>query len=134
MVNSEDLVTIIGGIYDCALDPTGWPEVLSQITRTIGGAYTNISLVDSQTNIGRLVVSSPWDQEQLRILHYDFSVEEIRPVLDVINGDIDTPLTTLTTISEAEFQTSDFAQTVTLYPLLSRIFLHSFRPICAEPR
>ena len=44
LLSLEDLSDLIGRIYDCALDPKGWPEVLADINRRLGFLQATLTL------------------------------------------------------------------------------------------
>jgi DNA-binding CsgD family transcriptional regulator len=104
----EVLSSVISDIYDCALQPEGWTPVLMRINRLMNCAYTTISLSDPQFNQPRMVAHSPWDPIKLKILNEEYGVEGVPGLRDVIFGDVDTPQSTLNTISETEFFATPF--------------------------
>ncbi len=61
-VDNELLSSIIGDIYDCALDSDKWPAVLIRITEAMDAAYTTIALAGTSDNHGRFAAQSPWDR------------------------------------------------------------------------
>jgi DNA-binding CsgD family transcriptional regulator/PAS domain-containing protein len=109
-LSNEALSSIIGDIYDCVMDPAGWPAVLTRITTLMDAAYTTISLANAVTHQGRMAAHSPWDPEQLRVLNEDYGVQGIPGLLGLVMGDVDTPWATLTSMPEDEFQQSPFYQ------------------------
>jgi len=109
-LNNHVLSSIIGSIYDCALNPEGWVAVLTQITNAVDAAYTTIALADTSDNHGRFAAQSPWDQEQMRVLQADYSFDDIPGLKAAVLGDIDTPLATLSSMSERELQQTPFYQ------------------------
>lgn len=106
-VNDETLSSIIGDIYDCVLNPDGWPNVLTRVTQTLDAAYTVIALAGISENRVRLTAQSPWDIERMRALQ-DYSFDEIPGLKATVVGDIDTPLSALSTMSESELQLTPF--------------------------
>lgn len=107
--SDEILSSIIGDIYDCALNPEGWTEVMTRITRTIDAAYTTIALTSVRDSRGRFAAQSPWDAEQLRVLQ-DYELDAIPGLMAAVVGDIDLPQRTLSVVSEAELEESAFFQ------------------------
>jgi DNA-binding CsgD family transcriptional regulator/PAS domain-containing protein len=109
VVDNETLSSIIGDIYDCVLNPDGWPDVLIRVTQTLDAAYTTIALAGTSDNHGRFAAQSPWDPERMRALQ-DYSFDDISGLKAAVVGDIDTPLSTLSIMSESELQQTPFFQ------------------------
>lgn len=109
-LTSEVLSSIIGEIYDCALNPAGWAGVLTRITETIDAAYTTIALASTADNRGRFAAQSPWDPAQMRALQEDYDFDQIPGLKAAVRGEVDVPLTTLSIMSEAELQRTPFYQ------------------------
>lgn len=49
---TEQVASLIGGIYDAALDPTGWRKVLKQVSAFVGGPSASLFCEDSLTKKG----------------------------------------------------------------------------------
>lgn len=109
-LSSEVLGSIVGDIYDCVLNPDGWAEVMIRITETMDAAYTTIALASTADNHGRFAAQSPWDAEQMRVLQEDYDFDAIPGLKAAVVGDIDTPVTTLSQMSEADLQQTRFFQ------------------------
>jgi DNA-binding CsgD family transcriptional regulator len=108
---STDVVSsIIGDIYDCVLNPDGWTGVMSRITTTLDAAYSTIALASTTDSHGRFAAHSPWDPVQMRILQEEYGFDAIPGLKAAVVGDIDTPLATLSWMSEAELQQTPFYQ------------------------
>jgi DNA-binding CsgD family transcriptional regulator/PAS domain-containing protein len=107
-LSNEVLSSIIGDIYDCVLNPDGWVSVLVRITDTIDAAYTTIALANTNDSHGRFAAQSPWDPVQMRILQEDYGFDDIPGLKAAVVGDIDTPLTTLSSMSESELRQTPF--------------------------
>ncbi|RUX24615.1 PAS domain-containing protein [Mesorhizobium sp. M7A.F.Ca.US.011.01.1.1] len=107
-LSSEILCSIIGDIYDCVLDPDGWAGVMIRITGAVDAAYTTIALASTAGNHGRFAAQSPWDPEQMRVLQEDYDFDMIPGLKAAVVGDIDTPVATLSQMSEAELQQTAF--------------------------
>jgi DNA-binding CsgD family transcriptional regulator/PAS domain-containing protein len=106
----ELLSSIIGDIYDCAINPSGWSATLSRVTLALDAAYTTISLANPKDNLGRMAAQSPWDSEQLRILNEDYGIEGVPGLKRVLFNDVDVAWSTLANIPEPEFQQTSFYQ------------------------
>lgn len=109
-LGGEILGSIIGDIYDCVLNPEGWTGVMIRITEAMDAAYSTIALADIAGNHGRFAARSPWDAEQMRVLQEDYDFDAIPGLKAVVAGDIDTPVATLSHMSEAELQQTPFFQ------------------------
>jgi DNA-binding CsgD family transcriptional regulator/PAS domain-containing protein len=111
-VSNEVLSSIIGDIYDCSLNPDRWTAALTRITHEFGAAYTAISLTDPNRieSEGRMAAFSPWDPMRLRELNETYGVDGVPGLREVAYGDVDVPQSTLSQMTEADFQTSDFYQ------------------------
>ena len=107
-LGSEVLSSIIGDIYDCVLNPDGWTGVLTRITESVDAAYTTIALANTNDSRGRFAAQSPWDPERMRVLQEEYGFDDIPGLKAAVIGDIDTPLATLSIISEAELQRTPF--------------------------
>src|SRR4051812_31494392 len=101
-LSSELLSSIIGDIYDCVLNPEGWVGVMTRITKAIDAAYSTIALASTTDNHGRFAAQSPWDPAQMRALQEDYDFDGIPGLKAAVVGDIDTPVATLSHMSEAE--------------------------------
>ena len=109
-INANTLSSIIGDIYDCVINPDGWVDVLNQITRATDAAYTTIALASTHDSHGRFAAHSSWDAEQMRVLQVDYGFDDIPGLKPAVIGDIDTPLTTLSCISEDDLRATRFYQ------------------------
>lgn len=104
----EVLSSIIADIYDCVLNPEGWSGVMTRITEAVDAAYSTIALARTADNHGRFMAQSPWDPAQMRVLQEDYDFDGIPGLKAAVVGDIDTPVTTLSLMSEAELQLTAF--------------------------
>ncbi|MER8752504.1 LuxR family transcriptional regulator [Mesorhizobium sp. M1050] len=109
-LSSDVLSSIIGDIYDCVLNPDGWAGVMTRITEAVDAAYTTIALASTAGNRGRFAAQSAWDPVQMRVLQEDYDFDAIPGLKAAIVGDIDTPVATLSYMSEAELQQTPFFQ------------------------
>jgi DNA-binding CsgD family transcriptional regulator len=107
-IEPELLSTVIGDIYDCALDPGAWSDTLIRITAILDCAYSAVSMTDILQSKPRIQVHSPWDAERLRSLDTDYGIEGVPGLREVAYGELDTPASTLSSVSEEVFHASDF--------------------------
>jgi DNA-binding CsgD family transcriptional regulator/PAS domain-containing protein len=99
---------LVSDIYDCALDPSGWEPTLTRINDALTAAYTSISVAEPGLGSHTLVVNSPWDRGWMTTLFRDFNPLDIPGVKETMAGDVDSPGSTLSVITEPEFQLSRF--------------------------
>jgi DNA-binding CsgD family transcriptional regulator/PAS domain-containing protein len=108
----DALLSIIGDVYECSLQPDNWSAVLTRITTMLNAAYTSLNLVDHKRIdsqfVPRLVVASPWDREMLRRLYAEFSPADVPG--NVFGGDVDAPQSSIDQVGEPVFQASRFYQ------------------------
>ncbi len=45
-MSTEGILELVGSVYDCALDPSGWPVVLEGIAGLVDGINASISVQD----------------------------------------------------------------------------------------
>lgn len=107
VVSNETLSSIIGDIYDCALSPDGWHDVLLRITQTMDAAYTTIALAGTSDNQGRFAAQSPWEPTRMRELEA-YSFDQIPGLKAAVTGDVDTPISTLSLMPESELRQTAF--------------------------
>lgn len=107
-VSSEEVSSIIGDIYDCVICPDGWAAALTRIRDAVDAAYVTIALASTRDNHGRFAAQTAWDPAQMRVLQTDYSFDDIPGLKAAVLGDIDTPSSTLSSLSEVELQQSAF--------------------------
>lgn len=108
--DEEALNTVIGDIYDCALNPDGWPAALARVSRAVNAAYTSLTLAQTEDGRHRMAACSPWDPEQMRRLVAKFPPSQIPGLEPVLRDAVDLPRPTLSVISEEEFHRTAFFQ------------------------
>jgi DNA-binding CsgD family transcriptional regulator/PAS domain-containing protein len=106
----EILSSVIGEIYECALNSDRWERALTLINRKMNGAYTTISLSTPEFLRPRMVAQSAWDPVMLKILNEEYGVDGIPGLRETIAGDIDTPRSTLDQMSRSDFFATRFYQ------------------------
>jgi DNA-binding CsgD family transcriptional regulator/PAS domain-containing protein len=107
-IDTHELSRLIGHIYDCALVPDGWADVLTQINTLIGGAYTTISLGDSTHPHAVMAVFSPWEPGVPDALSSAYGIDGVPGLRDVVYGPIDVPRSALQQANEDAFRGSAF--------------------------
>lgn len=106
--DAEALSSIIGDIYDCILEPAGWTDVLIRITRSVDAAYTTVALASVDDSHGRFAAQSPWDAARMQALQRDYGFDDIPGLRAAVAGEIDSPVATLSIMSEPELQNTPF--------------------------
>jgi hypothetical protein len=100
--------SVVSDVYDCAVQPLGWNAALTRVASLMNAAYATISLADLPHTNPIMAAHSPWDPEMLRVLNEDFGVDGIPGLREVIFGELDQPLSTMSQMSEDVFQESRF--------------------------
>jgi DNA-binding CsgD family transcriptional regulator/PAS domain-containing protein len=109
LINEDNVTSIIGDVYDCILEPSGWSHVLARITLSMNAAYSGLSLSGkSQNSRPRLIAYSPWDPVQLQRLHEDYTLEEICPIDVLLAGDVDVPQTMSINLTDEQRNATKF--------------------------
>jgi DNA-binding CsgD family transcriptional regulator len=109
-LDPETLSSVIGEIYECALNSDGWESALIRINGEMNGAYTNIALSNPEFTQARMAAHSPWDPAMLHTLIEDYGVHGIPGLLELIQGDIDLPASSMDRIGKDVFFASKFYQ------------------------
>jgi len=55
MVSEQELIALVGALYEAALDNDLWPRVLEQIADAIGTAQAAIASADREANIASIM-------------------------------------------------------------------------------
>ena len=87
--------SIVGDIYDCALDPEGWTTALIRVNDAMNAAYTTISLSNPQFIQPRMAGHSPWDPVMLKVLNEAYGIDGVPGLREVAFGSLDEPRLTL---------------------------------------
>jgi DNA-binding CsgD family transcriptional regulator/PAS domain-containing protein len=107
-LNAELLSSIIGDIYDCAINPSGWSAALSRITLALDAAYSTIALSNTTDLHNRMAAHSPWDVEQLNILNDDYGIKGVPGLDQLLILDVDEAWSTMSVMPEHEVQQTKF--------------------------
>jgi DNA-binding CsgD family transcriptional regulator/PAS domain-containing protein len=109
-LNAELLSSIIGDIYDCAINPSGWSAALSRITLALDAAYSTIALSNTTDFHNRMAAHSPWDVEQLNTLNDDYGIQGVPGLDQLLVVDVDEAWSTMSVVPEHEVQQTKFFQ------------------------
>ncbi len=104
----EVFSSIVGDIYDCALNPAGWTGALTRVSAAMNAAYTSISLSNPQFAQARMASHSPWDPVMLKVLNDEYGLDGIPGLNSVLMGSVDEPRSTLNDMSEDVFYATPF--------------------------
>jgi DNA-binding CsgD family transcriptional regulator/PAS domain-containing protein len=74
----------------------------------VDAAYATISLGSETGNQARFAAQSPWDPVQMQNLQDDYGFDDIPGLRPAISGDIDSPVTTFSVMSEADLHDTLF--------------------------
>jgi DNA-binding CsgD family transcriptional regulator len=104
---------LVGKIYDCAANPSLWPEAMESFRHTIDAAYILVGLTDDSAFANNGVPAfnywnTPWDKTWLDDLNPRLSA--IPRINTLYESEIDTVWLQLDTLTEEEFQNSSFYQ------------------------
>jgi DNA-binding CsgD family transcriptional regulator len=72
MTESEQLSELIGEIYDAALDPSLWPDILFNIADFVGGKAAGLLSKDSVSKVGNAYYQFGVDDHYLRLYEETF--------------------------------------------------------------
>lgn len=106
----EVFSSIVGDIYDCALNPEGWTATLTRVSTAMNAVYTSISLSDPHFAQPRMASHSPWNPVMLKVLNEEYGVDGVPGLREVAFGALDEPHSTLNDMTEAVFQATPFYQ------------------------
>jgi DNA-binding CsgD family transcriptional regulator/PAS domain-containing protein len=110
MYSAELISSLIDDIYESALDANQWVGFLNRLNGLLDAAYVGILVTNAQQNMPRMAYNSDWDQHWLDRLFNEFMPKGLPGVENFTYDDLDSPRSTLSRVSEAEFQKSDFYQ------------------------
>src|SRR5262245_49583945 len=67
----EQFSSLIGEIYDAAMQPAGWPQVLAQIARFVGGSAAALYCKDAATKSGEVYYDCGGTDPQYKRLYFE---------------------------------------------------------------
>jgi hypothetical protein len=80
MKTDEAFSTLVGRIYDCALDTFLWPEVLGAITHAVNGRMGDLAVVNPLTGTGQLAAAYNWPDDVRELAYTHSSISPAAPV------------------------------------------------------
>ena len=109
MSEVETVSSLIGDIYDAALDPALWPEVFDGVSAYVGAANTNLCAYDNIRNGADLYFTSAHDSHYKQL--YLDSYSKLNPIFPtVIFKEIEAPLSLADIIPRQELCRSKFGR------------------------
>jgi DNA-binding CsgD family transcriptional regulator len=72
--------TLIGRIYDCALDTSLWSEVLGEITQAVNGCMGDLTVTDPLTGRAQLAASYNWPDDVRELAGKYYPLSPVLPV------------------------------------------------------
>jgi DNA-binding CsgD family transcriptional regulator/PAS domain-containing protein len=108
VLSLEVLSSLIEDVYESALDVNHWIGFLVRLNEVLDAAYVGILVTNTQENTPRMAFNSPWDQMWINRLFNEFLPIGLPGVENFTYDDLDTPRSTLSQMTETEFQKSDF--------------------------
>jgi DNA-binding CsgD family transcriptional regulator len=104
------LLALIGEVYDCAVDAGRWGQLLLRLNHFMNAAYCVIHVARPGHLEPKLLATSPWDVEQLNRAAVEYGESGIPGLEQVGDFDVDSAQSTLSRISEQEFEKTAFFQ------------------------
>ncbi len=109
----DEFESILGDVYDCAVNPDLWPQTLERIRANLGFAYVMFGYADLS-----MPSSDGIPMQQLRSTAWDDAwFQRLPSILHTIpgigshwRGGVDVPWVQMEQLDEAEFQRSEFYQ------------------------
>lgn len=92
--HTDPIDTLVGQIYDCAVNPDGWPHALASLSDLLGCSYTSLHSFHKQPAWQvESVYHSPWDARMIaRVTDY---LADIPALDELVLGPLDNPIATL---------------------------------------
>lgn len=103
----DEFSDIVGAIYECVIDPTGWPGALSRIHQAVGGvaAWIAVHYPGQVRSVYEIEAGTDPEQQQRLRLHYLAASPFIGAVHYVARADI---ISVADVVDPAEFQAGRF--------------------------
>jgi len=105
---AEQLSALVGGIYDAALNPTLWPNVLAQSARFVGGVSAVLCFKDAPSKSGRVYYDSGNLEPHYTQLYLDTYVKLDPCTTGQVLAEIGEPVATADIMPYDEFQETRF--------------------------
>jgi DNA-binding NarL/FixJ family response regulator len=99
--------SVVADIYDCALAPERWPQALERISNLVGGAYGSLHIAHQTNMRSMLAVYSLGAPEGVNDVTSHYGAE-IPGLAQLAQGGMDTPISSMDLMSEAQFQETRF--------------------------
>ncbi|MBN9007140.1 MAG: hypothetical protein J0H40_17210 [Rhizobiales bacterium] len=104
---SDLFEALVTEVYDAAVDPLLWPNLLDRLRKHLGAEFVSIVAIHKPTVQITHVHHTPWDATAINDLaHRQLAQVPMRD--KILFGMLDTPVSTLQLMPEEEFQRSSF--------------------------
>jgi DNA-binding CsgD family transcriptional regulator/PAS domain-containing protein len=107
---NQQLLAVIGEVYDCAIDASRWEKILVEINHLMNAAYCVIHVARPGHLEPKLLATSPWDIAQLNRAAMEYGESGIPGLEKMGDFDVDSAQSTLSRISEVDFEKTAFFQ------------------------
>src|SRR5262245_35265981 len=108
MAEAEQLSSVIGDIYDAALDPALWPDVLAETARFVGGFAAGLLFKDATRKSGNLYYDSGGIAPHYKQLYFDTYVRLDPSTTSHVLAEIGEPVATADIMPYDEFLETRF--------------------------
>jgi len=108
MAEAEQLSSVIGDIYDAALDPALWPDVLAESARFVGGFAAGLLFKDATRKSGNLYYESGGIAPRYKQLYFDTYVRLDPSTTSHVLAEIGEPVATADIMPYDEFLETRF--------------------------
>lgn len=108
MVNPEQFSSLIGDIYDAAMEPALWPGVLAQIAAFVGGSAAAFYSKDPATKTGDVYYDCGASDPDFKRLYFEKYIKIDPTTAGHCFAPIGEPVTTADVLDYNEFLTSRF--------------------------
>lgn len=86
-----DLFDLVDALYDCAIRPDGWSEVLRRMAEMMEGDAAGISLHSPAENIVRLTAHWNVDDDMMRAMEANIAINPAIPPLGITTSTSHSP-------------------------------------------
>jgi len=108
MSEAEQLSSLIGDIYDAALDPALWPDVLAKSARFVGGSSAGLFFKDATRKSGNLYYDAGGIAPHYKQLYFDTYVKLDPSTTSHVLAEIGEPVATADLMPFDEFLETRF--------------------------
>ena len=103
MIAGEQLSSLIGEIYDAAIEPALWPDVLAQLACFVGGSAAALYSKDAATKSGNVYYDCGASDPHYKRLYFEKYIKIDPTTSGHCFADIDEPVSTAGILPYDEF-------------------------------